>query len=269
MQNTKRIPAALLALFLMSSCTKTPVMPVETGLDTVSEVASVTVQTEEARVETTLSVKEEPPAIPVLHASDDSIREDIRDWLSDDTVETVREASGDAAADAFGVFTEKRRIENAFYCPTLDGEPIPLRQKEGLPEISLFSAELYNRPWIWYHCAVDDIVFIVKIMYIDNDVQINGAAEYGVSWLVHEIAPTAPNVDNYTLFENYEKIETVDITFRDFSSQTMVSTPRDHDRRFYTFVYKDILVSIQSNQTEFPDTDIFQRLSFDTFVLTE
>ncbi len=258
----------LLSLCFLVSCTVGTETPGTAAQDTVQTAESVTVESEPTAAETQPN-EDEPPAAIVEHAVSDRIRQDILDWLSDETAENIRASSGDAAADAFCAFAERRRTENAVVYPTLDGDPIPLRKKEGFSEISLFSAELYNRPWIWYHCEVDDIALIVKIMYIDDAALCATAETDGISAFVRTIAPTAPNVDNYTTFENYEKIETMDVAFRDFTAQVMVSTPRDHDRYFYTFVYDDILVGIQSNRTELLDTDLFQRLSFDAFALTK
>jgi hypothetical protein len=181
--------------------------------------------------------------------------------LSDEKAEALLMDEDENTKKSFRLFVSNRITSNTILVPVINGEIATLRDKEGYPNITLFVAELYNKPWIWYHCSVDGVDVIIKTMYIDDVSLLEKSKDENVSWLVKQLAPDAPNINNYTSFDNYKSISLIDHQLNDKNMQIMVTELKDDPRYFYKFIYDNLLVSIQSPQ-DILDIDVFNKLSF-------
>lgn len=197
----------------------------------------------------------EPPVINSTEAASlEEIRGEIKNWLSSDSITEICESYGE---ESFRNFAERRTQENFFYMPTLDGEAIDLRNKDGYSNMTLFPSELYGLPWMWYHCIADGTELTVKIAYPDIVTE-------DVSELISLIAPDAPNLHN---IENYPSYESVFITEAG-DLQVMESRVKDSPRRYYAFVFGDALVNIHSD-VDLVKNGTLARISFERIVINE
>lgn len=96
--------------------------------------------------------------------------------------------------------------------PQRNGETIPLFENQ--TDITVFSAELYNLPWMWYHCNVDDQLVHVKYTYVS-------AIDYSeleqvttIRQFLSLIAPSAPSPTNY---KSYRRIYEQELVLADGS----------------------------------------------------
>ena len=96
--------------------------------------------------------------------------------------------------------------------PTINGEPAPLRNKDGFSSITFFASELYNLPWTWYDCKVGEYDLRINISYLDalDNEQLREAVSY--TDVLDIIAPDAPSPSNYQDYESYKSIYEKDMT---------------------------------------------------------
>ncbi|WP_019679141.1 dockerin type I repeat-containing protein [Ruminococcus flavefaciens] len=135
------------------------------------------------------------------------------------------------------------------YVPAIDGKACDLKNKEGFSNISLMTAELYNLPWIWYHCKVNKTDVDVKLAYhsVIESSELNSAKTYYE--VLKVIAPDAPNPDNYAKFESYQKIYESEITLvNDKKVVAMILEIANSSNVYVMFVYEGKLVSIYANK---------------------
>ena len=127
--------------------------------------------------------------------------------------------------------------------PNLNGEELPLREKEGFSHISLMTYDFLALPWIWYHCVYGDNSVTVKITYpelfLNQD--LTGKSAHEILKLINE---KAVSVDNYTEFENYEKAYLKDIELKNATVSAVVYEIKNSDKIFIKFYYNDVFVSI-------------------------
>ncbi|WP_303804439.1 dockerin type I repeat-containing protein, partial [Ruminococcus flavefaciens] len=141
------------------------------------------------------------------------------------------------------------------YVPAIDGKACDLRNKEGFSNISLMTAELYNLPWIWYHCKVNNIDVDVKLAYhsVIESSELNSAKNYYE--VLKVIAPDAPNPDNYAKFESYQKIYESEITIANGEKVVaMISEIANSSNVYVMFVYEGKLVSIYANKDDLSES---------------
>ena len=194
--------------------------------------------------------EEQPPIINSTEGDAlDEIKEEIKKWLSPDSVTEICESYGNVS---FRDFAERRLEENFFYMPALD-----LRNKEGYSNMTLFPSELYGLPWMWYHCIADGTELTVKIAYPDIVTE-------DVSELISLIAPDAPNLHNIENYPSYESVFMSEVG----ELQVMESRVKDSPRRYYAFIYGDALVNIHSD-VDLVKNGILERLSFERIVINE
>ena len=135
------------------------------------------------------------------------------------------------------------------YVPAVDGNACALRNKEDFSNISLMTSELYNLPWIWYHCKVNDADVDVKLSYhsIIESSELNSAKTYYE--VLKLIAPDAPNPDNYVKFESYQKIYESEITLaNDNKVVAMISELTSSSNVYVMFIYEGKLVSVYTDK---------------------
>ena len=141
------------------------------------------------------------------------------------------------------------------YVPAIDEDVCTLRNKEGFSNIALITTELYNFPWIWYHCKVSDDDVDVRIAYpsvIENH-ELNSAKTYYE--VLKLIAPDAPSPDNYAKYESYQKIYESEICLANGKKvAAMVSELKSKSKVYIMFKYEDVLVCVYADKSVLNET---------------
>lgn len=136
--------------------------------------------------------------------------------------------------------------------PQLNGSPIPIRDKDGYAKVSFFTSELYNLPWLWYHCVVDGRNLDVKFSYLNilGNSEVNSATSYyEVQQLIY---PGAPSPENYDKFESYKVIYEKEITLKGGINVTaMVSELKRNNKSYVDFYYDGMLISLKGDNELF------------------
>ncbi len=146
--------------------------------------------------------------------------------------------------------------------PQIGGTDAALRNDEGFSNITLLTCELYNMPWIWYHCAVNGGELDIKMSYLTSltDVTFSPSASY--EDVLKIIAPGAPSPDNYKKFPSYQSIYRRDLTLSDgVKVSAIVMDVNDSENMYVMFRYGDILVSVHGSEAVLSD-DLWAGLSF-------
>lgn len=146
--------------------------------------------------------------------------------------------------------------------PEIDGDPIDLRDTDGYSGVSLMTCELYNLPWIWYHCVIDECSLDVKIAYpdaLESDV-IDLAKTY--LDILELIAPDAPSPSNYQQYESYKTIYEKDVTLADGQVVTAMISEMNNTSKIYVMLFlNDSLVSL------YADAELFSESFWNSFGL--
>ena len=134
------------------------------------------------------------------------------------------------------------------YIPSINEDVCQLRNKEGFSNISLMTTELYNLPWICYHCKVNESYVDIKLAYpsVIGSNEINHAKTYRE--VLSVIAPNAPNPDNYTKYDSYENIYETELTLaNDRIVEAMISELKNSNKVYVMFDFDGLLVSIYAD----------------------
>ena len=141
------------------------------------------------------------------------------------------------------------------YVPAVNGNMCTLREKEGFSNITFMTAELYDLPWILYHCRVDDNDIDIKIAYysvIGMD-ELNSEKSYCET--LNLIAPDAPNPNNFTQFGSYLNIYESEISLANEKNVTaMISELKNSSKAYIMFNYDGMLVSVYTDQNMLPES---------------
>ena len=138
--------------------------------------------------------------------------------------------------------------------PQINENPITLRNKDGYANISLLTSELYNLPWLWYHCVIDDQNLDVKMSYLDAGGALENKSAVTYTDVLRLIAPEAPSPKNYEKFESYKTIYEKKITLQDGVTVTaMISELKDSSKMYVMFYHDGLLVSLYGEKTMFAD----------------
>ena len=138
--------------------------------------------------------------------------------------------------------------------PQINGKKIPLRNQEGFSNITWFTSELYNLPWLWYHCMVNEENLTVSIAYpcVLDRAELDSATSYYE--VLKMIAPNAPSPDNYKGSASYKNIYEKEITLGDDKTVTAMISELKNDSRIYVCLYLDgKLVKLQGDKTLLTD----------------
>lgn len=138
--------------------------------------------------------------------------------------------------------------------PQMDGKNLTLRGKEGYANISLLTCELYQLPWLWYHCVVGGDDLDVKIAY--PSVLHNEALDHAKSYpdALALIAPDAPSPENYEQYASYQTIYEKELCLADGRTvSAMISELKESDKVYVMFCQDGMLISLQANQELFTD----------------
>ena len=135
--------------------------------------------------------------------------------------------------------------DDVLYVPEINGELIALRDAEGYSSVSLMTCELYNLPWIWYHCTLGDESVDIKISYPGalESAEIEMAETY--LDILKLIAPNAPSPSNYQRYKSYKSIYEKDIALSNGQVVTvMVSEMHDTSKIYVMLLINNTLVSV-------------------------
>ena len=141
---------------------------------------------------------------------------------------------------------EKKAVD--LWVPSYGNNLCTLRNTEGFSNITVFTAELYNLPWIWYFCKVQDKSFRVQIAYtcVLDSVKLDSARTY--CEVLSVIAPDAPQPANYKKYKSYKKIYEKDLSLSNGKKLTaMVSEVKDRDSVYVMFKHDGLLVCITAD----------------------
>lgn len=138
--------------------------------------------------------------------------------------------------------------------PVINGKHIELRNIDGYSNISLMTCELYNLPWIWYHCALGNENLDIKISYPGalERTEIRAAETYRD--VLKLIAPNAPSPSNYQRYESYKSIYEKDVTLSNGQVATvMVSELQNTSKIYVMLLLNDTLISMYGDAQVFSD----------------
>ncbi len=142
----------------------------------------------------------------------------------------------------------------SLYVPQYNESCVELRNEEGYSNVSFMTCELYNLPWIWYHCKVDEYDLTVKISYLDvlDSEELSAAASY--TDVLALIAPDAPSPSNYQQYSSYKTIYEEEIRLADGRSVTaMFSVLKDSSKVYVMFYLDGVLFSLYADNQLFSD----------------
>lgn len=140
------------------------------------------------------------------------------------------------------------------YVPCLNGEAIKLRDDSG---VSILSAELYGKPWIFWNSINFDGVHVSFRQALMSNNEISEFDGKNISQVIKTIAPDAPNIDNIDKYPAYKSIteRIVYINGTEVQSLFMLTEWGETDRLYIEFMYENsmfILVVVGSE--DIPDT---------------
>ena len=124
----------------------------------------------------------------------------------------------------------------------INEKPLELRNKEGYSNITLFTSELYERPWIWYHCVYNSQDYTIKIMYL-TEAEASDSKNQSASSFVSAISPNAPNVENAEKFSSYESIYEDDFQINKVTTKALFYQFKN-GKTTISFIYGGALIKI-------------------------
>jgi len=173
----------------------------------------------------------------------------------------------------FGHMRNRLLREGTLMVPFYQGEQLPLRDREGFANITVFESMAVRKPWIVYHGLIDDEPIFFETMYYDRSLM-DEANEKGASWLLSQINPDGTNVYNFEENQIDGMTTTVyerEISLGDRNVLAMASDAVFDDGEFSTifyFVYDDILVIVWRASPDFLEAALpyitFQEVDFST-----
>ena len=154
-----------------------------------------------------------------------------------DSIQGIKGSMG----ETYTAFVDKVAKDGAFPRPMLNSQPIPYQNQEGFSNITFFPGELYDLPWVWYHCLVEGERVNIQITYPScKGVAVDPAKD--VSEMLKAIAPNAVNPDNYKDRPNYEAVYLQSIPMA--TGEVGVLVYELKDRTMYTFFMGDAMVIV-------------------------
>ena len=120
--------------------------------------------------------------------------------------------------------------------------PVTLANNGGGAAITLHQTELYGFLWVWFHTCVGSDRVIVRLSKLSRE---HCKLADGVSCpeLIAAIAPTAPNVDNYTQNEAYSRVFADEAEIGGIVTSMLVKQTKSGEE-YLTFVMDGYLVVI-------------------------
>lgn len=121
-------------------------------------------------------------------------------------------------------------------------EPVTLANNGGGAAITLHQTELYGFLWAWFHTRVGSERVTIRLSKLSEE---HGKLADGISCpeLIAAIAPTAPNVDNYTQNEAYSRVFADEAEIGGIVTSMLVKQTKSGEE-YLTFVMDGYLVVI-------------------------
>ena len=145
--------------------------------------------------------------------------------------------------EPYARFVDKVKADKAFPQPMSDGKPLPYQNKEGFSNITFFVSELYDMPWIWYHCLVEGERVNVQLAYpeclgIDVDYSKNAAE------ILESIAPNAVNLDNWKERPSYKNVYMKEVRIAEGEVSMLIYEINDSEKRMFTFFRDGVIITL-------------------------
>lgn len=174
----------------------------------------------------------------------------------------IREKQADCGRVYERTLTEYESGEIKVAIPQIDGRDLPLRNREGLSNITLMTDELYNLPWVWYHCLAGERDLQIQVAY--PSVLGNAAVDSAKSYyeVLKLITDKAPGPDNYGDYEDYSRIYEQDITLRDGSTVIAMVSELKNSTKKYVMYYQDGMMVILYADTGLLTDEFFGAFGF-------
>ena len=132
--------------------------------------------------------------------------------------------------------------------PQVDKSAMTLQNKDGYANITLLTNDLYNLPWLWYHCVVNNQKLDVRISYLDAIYDVENSQKITYAQILKLIAPDAPSPENYQKYESYKTIYEKNIVLKDGVVVTaIISEMKDNSNVYVMFYYDGMLIVLYGN----------------------
>lgn len=137
--------------------------------------------------------------------------------------------------------------------PVIDGKPMKLRNKEGYSNITLFTKEAYDLPWVWFHCIYNEEDITVKTTYPSIVTGIDLSSATSVSDKLKLFAPDAVNVQNYQKYSNYKKVYEKTVELSGGPVSALIYELKDSEKIYVKFFIDDVFVSVHAKASTLND----------------
>lgn len=190
---------------------------------------------------------------PISYETTDELMKGISNEFGceEEDLENIERTESKKKRGTFKRFIADRKKKKRLHIPQYNGIPIKMRNEKGFHNIVILPSELYGQTWIWFYPQHKDLGIIVKTSYLENDI-VDEANQKGCSWVVNQLAPSAPNIDNYKEYPGYTEIYEKNIALRDRTVNAMIYKIRNETKSQIAFVYDDILVYIVTSSEQLP-----------------
>lgn len=140
-----------------------------------------------------------------------------------------------------------RVAEKGLPIPCMNKQPLELTARNGQPLVTIFSSELYDWPWIWYRCRSDLYGYMTVCVALLDDETAAAAQNSSCADFIQEIAPDAPNVDNFQNFEFYSRIYETEITTAGGTVSALVAESAEYSETYIHFVHDGMYVLLRGS----------------------
>lgn len=155
--------------------------------------------------------------------------------------------------------------KGALRIPCVRGSEMPFYERSGFSNITLFEKELFGEPWIWYYGKVGANMVTVQTMYYGNAEQADVLSRStSCSEFLKILAPTAPNIDNYTQFQSYRNVYEKTVRIGEKDIRCLVAELAESSQIYFEFVFDDMFVILHGQSTDI-ETLIDDGLSFSLY----
>jgi hypothetical protein len=174
---------------------------------------------------------------------------------------TLREEQADCGAIYQNILSKFANGDIKVAIPKLGDNAMPLQNKKGYSTVTLMTSELYNLPWLWYHCVIENQEMTVRVSYLDAIYNVENSQKTTYAQILKSLAPDAPSPENYQKYEHYKVIYEKNIVLKDGISVTaIISEIKDNSKEFVRFYYDGLLVVLYGEHELFTD-DFFSSFS--------
>lgn len=180
--------------------------------------------------------------------------EDLENWIKNNKLDVdLPNKSPSSNEDRNNI--ENINLQNVpIYVPYLNGEAINLRDDSG---VSIFSVELYGKPWIFWNSIDFDGVHVSFRQALLNDNEISEFDGKNISQVIRTIAPDAPNINNIDKYPDYKSIEEKTVYINDTEVQALflLTEWNETDRLYIEFMYENsMFVLFVMGSDDIPNT---------------